>query len=295
MSPLRVCAILSCLGISLAFTPASRADEWNKKTQLTVNEPLMIPGATLQPGKYVVQLVDSPSNRHIVRFTNEDESQTIATVLAIPNQRLQPTGETQFGFWEMPAGQPRALRAWFYPGDNFGQEFAYPEQAAKTIASAARESVPAVVSESADLGSAQVERITPEGQREQIAQSMEQQQQPELSQQSTQPMDKDQKTTQPMDESEITAQQQAQQQQPEVSQQQQPQVSQQTETETQTTTRTQTQTQTTIPDEDEALDAETARQADGQAQLPLTGSPLPLIGLAGLLALGGGVVLRRLG
>ena len=28
-------------------------------------------------------------------------------------------------FWETPAGEPRALRAWFYPGDNFGQEFPY--------------------------------------------------------------------------------------------------------------------------------------------------------------------------
>jgi LPXTG-motif cell wall-anchored protein len=50
----------------------------------------------------------------------------ITTILAIPNYRLQPTGKSAFMFWETPAGQPRALRAWFYPGDNFGQEFAYP-------------------------------------------------------------------------------------------------------------------------------------------------------------------------
>jgi LPXTG-motif cell wall-anchored protein len=39
---------------------------------------------------------------------------------------LEPTGKSAFMFWETPAGQPRALRAWFYPGDNFGQEFVYP-------------------------------------------------------------------------------------------------------------------------------------------------------------------------
>ena len=39
-----------------------------------------------------------------------------------------------FTFWETPPGQPKALRAWFYPGDNFGQEFAYPKSAAVQIA-----------------------------------------------------------------------------------------------------------------------------------------------------------------
>ena len=51
----------------------------------------------------------------------------MTTILAIPNYRLQPTGKTVFTFWETPPGQPKALRAWFYPGDNFGQEFAYPK------------------------------------------------------------------------------------------------------------------------------------------------------------------------
>lgn len=37
-------------------------------------------------------------------------------------------------FWETPAGQPKALRAWFYPGDNFGQEFQYPEEELQRLA-----------------------------------------------------------------------------------------------------------------------------------------------------------------
>ena len=37
------------------------------------------------------------------------------------------TGKSVFAFWEVPAGQPKALRAWFYPGEEFGQEFAYPK------------------------------------------------------------------------------------------------------------------------------------------------------------------------
>ena len=49
-----------------------------------------------------------------------------------------------FQYWEVPAGQPRALRAWFYPGDNFGQEFAYPKQTAAQIAAFVKTPVPAI-------------------------------------------------------------------------------------------------------------------------------------------------------
>jgi len=48
-------------------------------------------------------------------------------VLAIPAYRMDPTGSTQFTFWETPPGMAKALRTWYYPGDNFGQEFPYPK------------------------------------------------------------------------------------------------------------------------------------------------------------------------
>ena len=52
-------------------------------------------------------LVDSPSDRHIVRIFDKDQKNVITTILAIPNYRLKPTGKTVFGYWEVPAGQPR--------------------------------------------------------------------------------------------------------------------------------------------------------------------------------------------
>jgi LPXTG-motif cell wall-anchored protein len=126
-SKVKAYAIASALTLfAVGFSPAARADEWNKKTLITTSEPLLVPNKLLDPGKYVLKLLDSPSDRHIVQIFTENETHVIATVLAIPNYRLQPTGKSAFMFWEAPAGQPRALRAWFYPGDNFGQEFAYP-------------------------------------------------------------------------------------------------------------------------------------------------------------------------
>jgi len=137
--------------------PIAQADTWNKKTILTVNEAIQVPGKVLQPGKYVMKLMDSPSNRHIVQIFNEREDQLQTTILAIPNYRLRPTGKTEFQWWETPAGQPRALRAWFYPGDNFGQEFAYPKNMAVQIAKTAAEPVPTTYAETeAELSTARV-------------------------------------------------------------------------------------------------------------------------------------------
>src|ERR1700682_5316516 len=124
------------------LSPTAVADQWDKKTILTVNEAIQLPNIVLPPGKYVMKLAESPSNRHIVQIFNKDQSQIQTTILAIPNYRLEPTGKTQFSFWETPPGQPKALRAWFYPGDNFGQEFAYPKNAAVQIAAVAHQPVP---------------------------------------------------------------------------------------------------------------------------------------------------------
>ena len=96
-------------------------------------EVMQLPHTTLQPGTYVIRLAESEGNRHIVQFFDKDEKHLITTVLAIPNERLRLTGKSVFAFWEVPAGQPKALRAWFYPGDSFGQEFAYPRQEADKI------------------------------------------------------------------------------------------------------------------------------------------------------------------
>jgi len=145
-------AFAGCIG--LALIPNLQADEWNKKTLLTVNEPLEVPSCCapghtviLQPGEYVMALVDSTSDRHIVRIFDKDQKNVITTILAIPNYRLRPTGKTVLGYWEVPAGQPRALRAWFYPGDNFGQEFAYPKETAAQIAAFVKVPVPAIAVE----------------------------------------------------------------------------------------------------------------------------------------------------
>src|ERR1700681_2884774 len=165
-----VLALASVGVLSVALAPTARADEWNKKTIMTVNESIQVPNKVLPAGKYVIKLLDSPSDRHIVQIFNADETHLETTILAIPNYRLQPTGKTVFTFWETPPGQPKALRAWFYPGDNFGQEFAYPKSAAVQIAAVSHQPVPTTEeTRAAELPRAEVTQTQPEPQ--QVAQN----------------------------------------------------------------------------------------------------------------------------
>ncbi len=131
---------LAVTGVGLlgfSFVPKAHADAWDKMTIVTVNEPIIAGQKVLDPGTYVWKLMDSPSDRHVVQIFDKDQKHLEETILAIPNYRLQPTGHTQFSFWETPAGVPKAVRAWFYPGDNYGQEFAYPKKLVAQLASAA--------------------------------------------------------------------------------------------------------------------------------------------------------------
>jgi hypothetical protein len=149
MNTIRLIALTS-LAAAVSLAPMAKADEWNKKTILTVNESIQLPTVVLQPGTYTFKLLDSQSDRHIVQVFDKDGMHLITTVLAIPNYRLQPTGKSEFAFWEVPAGQPAAMRAWFYPGDNFGQEFAYPKNMSTQIAASTKMLVPTTTATSTE-------------------------------------------------------------------------------------------------------------------------------------------------
>jgi hypothetical protein len=107
---------------------------------ISFSGPVEIPGvhlvgfAVLPAGTYVFKLLDSQSDRHIVQIFSKDELTVYATILAIPNYRMKATDKTTITFRERPAGEPEALRAWFYPGANWGEEFVYPKARAIMLA-----------------------------------------------------------------------------------------------------------------------------------------------------------------
>ena len=144
MKLFKAATAVSCMALMGAIlAPSAKADDWNRKTVMTFSGPVEIPGvhltgwAVLPAGTYVFKILDSQSDRHIVQIFNQDETMIYATILAIPNYRLKATDKTVITFTERPAGEPEALRAWFYPGRNWGEEFVYPKARAIVLAKAA--------------------------------------------------------------------------------------------------------------------------------------------------------------
>ncbi len=117
-----ICAVALCG----AIVRTARADNWDKKTVATFGDSVEIPGQILPAGTYVFSLAPSIADRHIVQIWNGDETQLIATLLAIPDYRSDAPDGPRFEFDERPSNSPMALRTWFYPGQNTGQEFVYP-------------------------------------------------------------------------------------------------------------------------------------------------------------------------
>jgi len=272
MKSVNAFAAAVCLG-ALTFAPNAVADQWNKRTIITVGEPIQVPGKVLQPGKYVMKLMDSPSNRHIVQIFNENESQLQTTILAIPNYRLQPTGKTEFGWWETPAGQPRAMRAWFYPGDNFGQEFAYPKSEAVTIAASTNQNVPTTYAQTeAELATARVGTVDRAGTEMELDRETYSRNNDQVAQNRTTPRATQRTTPQatPQGTQDMTAERQTQ--------------------------RTEMAQNRTTPQGDMNADNSGMNRTTTRARrLPRTASPMPLFGIAGFLALGAGMALRAIG
>jgi hypothetical protein len=159
--------------IGAMSTSNVRADEYNKMTVMTFSQPIEIPGQVLPAGTYTFRLANSLSDRNIVQIFNADGSRIIATVLAIDNYRLKSTDKTVVTFEERSGDNPDAIKAWFYPGDTFGQEFVYPKARAAQLAVAANEPVPALADETADLKSAPIVAETPDQKDVPVAEAIE--------------------------------------------------------------------------------------------------------------------------
>ena len=126
MKTSRTLVLMACLvGLLVAFAPTAKASYLDQKTVVTIRgEPIELPGGVvLQPGKYTMKVFGYPWSPNIVRVTNVDETKVYATMRVNSAQRMKATGETVLTLHEAPAGEPRPLCLWFYPGRRIGWEF----------------------------------------------------------------------------------------------------------------------------------------------------------------------------
>jgi hypothetical protein len=109
-----------CMFVAMIMTlpTALMADEWNKATQLTFNEPVV-------------------------------------------------------HFEERPSDSPEAIHSWFYPGDNYGQEFVYPRSRAIQLAKQVNRPVLSMPepapTEANQIKQVPVKAVTPSGEEIEVA------------------------------------------------------------------------------------------------------------------------------
>ena len=260
----------ACFTAVLGFVTINAAAQdfnVNKRTFLTFSNAVELPGVTLQAGTYLFRLADSQSNRHIVQVLSQDEKQVYATILAVPAERLEVSGENVVTFRETAAAGTPALQYWYYPGDRIGHEFVYPKDQAMRIAQRTGQTV---LSTEGQIGSSnsQVSSIDARGQ---VSEWQRESQTPAPDQAQIQ-------ASAGVSDLKPTPEQQSAQAAPEPE-------------------------PTNVDIDQPAPTATTGRveQSDDLArneapsELPRTASPLPLSGLIGLLSLGGalGIGLRR--
>ena len=125
--------MMLCVGLIVLSAPmVGKANAWNRETTMTFNQPIQVPGMTLEPGTYVFEVLDSPASNNVVQIFNADQTRLYENVLTIPAYRLKPTDQTVVTFEERAKATPEAMKVWFYPGNTSGQEFIYPKTNIRT-------------------------------------------------------------------------------------------------------------------------------------------------------------------
>ena len=122
------------IAFALFFELAAHADESDRSTIITFDEPIQVPGQVLPAGTYVFRLADPEDTHNIVQIFNSDRTVLYATIPTVTAARQQPTDDTAVTLAKQGPGKPEALLKWFYPGRETGNEFVYSRQEEKALA-----------------------------------------------------------------------------------------------------------------------------------------------------------------
>jgi hypothetical protein len=127
----------------MSATPArAQGGPMDARTEFTFNQPVELPNVTLPPGTYIFRFVDATTGKRVMQVQAKDASnKTYGMFMTISAQRPRPSDEAELRFLETPAGQPAAVKTWWYPGNTIGREFIYPKSQARRLAQATNQPV----------------------------------------------------------------------------------------------------------------------------------------------------------
>lgn len=158
-------AVAAAAALTIGSITAASADQWNERTILTFSSPVMVPGATLEPGEYEFKLADTGTSRQIVQVFADDGQKIVTSMMAVPIKREQPSEDVVVQFNPTERGTPPALKAWFYPGSQYGHELVYSEEDARKIAERSKTVVLSIDTPGTDVEKGVLHTFDPSGVR----------------------------------------------------------------------------------------------------------------------------------
>src|SRR5438874_11715466 len=88
-------AVVILTGALDSLSANARTEQWFKKSVVTVTDLSEVPGVVLEPGTYVLKAEEGASSpRTVVQLLNQDESQVLASFMAVPDHRQRPDYDT---------------------------------------------------------------------------------------------------------------------------------------------------------------------------------------------------------
>jgi hypothetical protein len=119
---------LAAVLLALSLSSGVKADGWNKKTVVTFDQDVEIPGWVLPAGTYVFRLLNSSSNRFIVQVWDQHEMHLLTTLMTVGDSYPNPTGHSYFVLdtSQTEEGYPPAVVSWFFGSSDEGRDFIYP-------------------------------------------------------------------------------------------------------------------------------------------------------------------------
>jgi hypothetical protein len=129
--------------LTMVSAAAARAQgPMDQRTEFTFNQPVELPNVTLPAGTYIFRFVDATTGKRVMQVQAKDASnKNYGMFMTISAQRPKASDNAELRFLETPAGQPAAVKTWWYPGNTLGREFIYPRTQARRLAQATNQTV----------------------------------------------------------------------------------------------------------------------------------------------------------
>ncbi|HEX4346620.1 MAG TPA: hypothetical protein VHZ73_03570 [Vicinamibacterales bacterium] len=147
--------VVAALCFAAPAVHAQSDGEYSKKSDVTFSAPVHLPSFDLAPGTYRFELAEPVMDRKVIRVSSADGKKVYGLLLTVTDEtnRVPQENEPLVLFDESANGAPRAVRAWFYPGERIGYEIVYPHSEALALARANHSRVRAMNSDKSDRAS----------------------------------------------------------------------------------------------------------------------------------------------